>query len=88
MSVQVLSEYATFHSKQSILHSDASLCTLKFEARLGARTSWGESSDLRSEVELGYLRSLGSENRVISRVISLRFVGSSFISVALYAMSI
>jgi hypothetical protein len=31
----------------------------------------GESSDLRSEVELGYLRSLGSENRGIPRVISL-----------------
>ena len=43
----------------------------KFQARRGARTSRGKSSDLRSEVELGYLRSLGIKNRVICRAIGL-----------------
>ena len=43
----------------------------KFEARLGARTSLGKSSDLRSEVELDHLSGIGIENRVICREIGL-----------------
>ncbi len=47
----------------------------KFDARLGARTSWGRSSDLHSEVELDHLRSLEIKNRAICRAIGLQFVG-------------
>jgi hypothetical protein len=43
----------------------------KFEARLGARTSWGQSSDLHPEVELDQLSGMGIENRVICRAIGL-----------------
>jgi hypothetical protein len=43
----------------------------KFDARRGARTSLGKSSDLPSEVELILLSSLRIENRVIGRVIGL-----------------
>ena len=47
----------------------------KFEARRGARTSWGQSSDLHAGLELDTLNSIGIENRVISRAIGSQFVG-------------
>jgi len=43
----------------------------KFDARRGARTSWGQSSDLHPEVELDQLSGMGIENRVIGRAIGL-----------------
>jgi hypothetical protein len=45
-----------------------------FEARRGARTSYGKSSDLPSEVELADLSGLGIKNRVISCAIEMQFV--------------
>ena len=47
----------------------------KFEARLGARTSYGESSDLPSGLELVTSSNSGIKNRVIPRAIGLQFVG-------------
>jgi len=43
----------------------------KLDTRRGARTSYGESSVLHSEVELIDLSSPGIENRVICRAIGM-----------------
>ena len=47
----------------------------KLDAWLGARTSWGRSSDLHPELELDHLSGMGIENRAIYRAIGLQLEG-------------
>ena len=57
----------------SIKSNSTEIPRAKFQAKPGAQTSWGRSSDLHAGLELDTLNSIGIENRVICRVIGLHY---------------
>ena len=55
----------------SIKSNSTEIPRAKFQAKPGAQTSWGRSSDLRSGLELDHLSGVGIENRGICRASGL-----------------